>query len=143
MPVINLHRAVQEIRLSDEEDSPVFQLDLSDSAINEKTPLIAGCWAVYKNATDAYQEGKLTGAEYRARQASVYKQVIIALLGEEAFNAVYEYVRGVSDLPPEELTLAMTPLAEYLLMEYDAILTANRSKVIKEFVEGADGTDAL
>ena len=143
MPVVNLHKAVQLIQISEDEDAPVFKLDLSDKSVNEKASLVAGCWAVYQNTLKAFEEGKIDADEFRIRQAAIYKQVIVVMLGEEAFNTLYNFLKGPSDLPFEEITMTAAPLAEYLLGEFDAIFTINRSKVMRDFIGESDGTDAI
>lgn len=143
MPTLNIHKAVQEIRLDDSPESPVFKLDLTDSSINKKTPFIAGCYVVYQRVLDDLKESKITTEEAKVKLASIYKQIISAMLSTDAYEAIYQYIKGASDAEPEEVTLAMSPIVEYLLQEFDAILTMNRSKVVRQYLEDSDGTDAI
>lgn len=143
MPTLNVHKAIQEIRLDDSSESPVFTLDLTDSSMNEKTPIIAGCYVVYQRIMKDYESGDVDFELTKTKLASIYEQIIELMLGQEAYLEIFEYIRNGKDIEAAEITMAMAPVVEYLLQEFDAVLTANRSKVVQDFLEESNGAGAL
>lgn len=143
MPTINLTKVRQEIRLDDDPDSPVFILDLSDAAINQQSTRLAGCYILYERTMEALEKGEITPDEYHVQLAGIFKQVIVTMLGEDAYDTIYAYVADGTDLKPYEVTYAMTPVAKYLLEQFDQVISVNRTRTAERYLDGVDGTDAL
>lgn len=144
MPTLGMQKAVERIRLSDDPDSPEFIFDLSDSEMNKKAVNVAGCYVNYEKTMEDIEAGN-EPEKQKIRLGYIYKQMIIALLGEDAYKATYDYLRNGFNVPEEELTLAMAPLVGYLMAKFDNVLTVNHNKAVLKYLdrEDEDGADAL
>lgn len=133
--ILNLHKAVRKIRLDDSEDSPEFTLDLTDKAMTQKAPVIAGCAAVYSKVVDDMKVEGLTD-EISQRLMASYHVTIDAFLGDGAFNAITRWLADDENIPPEAMTAVYAPLMTYLYNEYNEIMTVNRNKAIGHYLAG-------
>lgn len=137
MPTIGLRKAIQEIRLNDEPDSPVYTLDLTDDAVNKKVPLLAGAYQVYKRLMEKMnEEGPIE--QHCAAVMSLYKYVINLMLGEGAYEEILAYVKNGHDVPDLKLTTTFLPLIAYLFETMTDVLTVNHNAAVIKYLEGED-----
>lgn len=131
--IINMHKAIREIRLDDSEDSPTFTLDLTDKGMQSKAVAISGCCAVYLNLVKKMKENGIT-EEISKQLLSVYRVAINVFLGEGSFDVISDWLVDSGSVAPEEMTAAYAPLIEYLFSEYEAVMTANRSSAVEKYL---------
>ena len=143
MTTLNMHKAIEKIRLNDEPDSPEFVLDLTDESINRKSVMLAGCYATYTATMNALANGA-DAVKAKLTLSAIYKQAVIVMLGEEAYKTILEYLRNGTNVREDELTLVMAPLVAYLFERFDDVLTMNQNKAVIKYLEGnADGADTV
>lgn len=133
---LNLKKAIEEIRLDDSPESPVYTLDFTDMGINGKADRMRGCLARFAAAQEAMAEGR------SGEVAEAFREVVECMLGEQAYAEIVDYV-GAGEVPPEDMTAVMLPLVVYLVDRYGDVLTANDSKVVAQYMRDEVGNAAL
>ena len=109
---LNIKRAVEEIRLSNDADSPVFYLDMTDANM----PKIANEFEKYYRKFMVLQarinEENVDEVACAKEATKLLKQAITVLLGKEACDATLDYIKGGAKL------------ADYNVMSYLARVVA-------------------
>lgn len=139
--IVNMHKAVRKVRLSEDPDSPEFLLDLTDRSINRNAPVLAGASTIYLK-TIAEMKEKGSTEETSRRLISCYGVMIDTLLGEGAFAKITEWLVDEGDVAPEAMTAVYAPIIEYLYSEFNMVITANKSKGVEKYLEWMAQRDA-
>ena len=134
--VMNLHRPIQRIALDDSPDSPVFTLDLTDKGMSDKAVIISGCCQVYLETAKQMKTVGLTD-EVAHDMAYTYRIIIDTMLGEGSFDVITDWLSDGNDVEPEQMIAIYSPLVEYLLGEYDSVLTANKNLAAQRYLNDA------
>lgn len=134
--IVNLKRAIQEIKLDDSPDSPVYTLDLTDSRIANNVKRFKGMLKELggiKKALDALKKSDEIPLDLRKRIAACYKDIITETLGEKAYKEILEYVGG-ENVKAEEVTTALSPLIIYLTGEINEAVRGNNEGAFRKYL---------
>ena len=104
---LNIKRAVEEIRLSDDADSPVFYLDMNDIEMARKYNEMQK-----KQRKFEVLQGKLAEANGEEDQlvpiakecATLLKDIITVCLGADACKQIVNYIKGDRRIPDYKIT---------------------------------------
>ena len=136
--VIGLRKAVQEIALDDSPDSPVYKMELTDTALGKSAKRIKDILGrvekVQKKIEEA--EGQELPEKVKVAVAEIYKTVIAGCLGDEAYKQIVEYVGG-EGAKAKDLSTLLTPLVVYLCGELSAVMQAHSAAVQSKYVDAA------
>lgn len=124
MAVLNIPKRRHSIRLDDSADSPEFVFDLSDDAFDRLRPVFTGAYIVMLG----YAEGE---GVPKADLAKAYESVISESLGDDALEAIEEYV-GVDSA--EEATIYLAPVVKYLFELYSDVDRINRQMLAEKYL---------
>lgn len=125
---LNLKKAVEEIRLDDSPESPVYTLDFTDMGITGKSERMRECLAGF-----AELQGKPIDQGSAKVIADAYREVITVMLGEDAYGEIVDYVGG-GTTAPEKMNVVLMPLVLWLLDQYNDIVTVNDSRVVQRYL---------
>lgn len=114
---LNIKRAVEEIRLSDSEDSPVFYFDMTDTEMPKKFNQIMN----KKKKYDALQ-AKIKACKDDAKVIPLAKEcakeikgIITICLGEEACKEIVQYIKNGQKLADYKVVSYLAVVATALL----------------------------
>jgi len=138
MTVLNIKKARQEIRLTDEPDSPVYVLDLTDSALDGKLEELSSMLGELDRLRRALNEADENDSALIGLIAGFYRSVVAILLSEEAYDEIIAYVAG-EHAQASDVNIVMTPLISYLLEQVGDALTANGDELIESRFSGRSG----
>lgn len=128
MKVLGLTKAYETIRLDESPDSPEYAIDLSDAAIGAKEQVLGAALADYERILAEGDREELT---------ALYRSVIVAMMGEEAYRDIVAYVGG-GVFGAEQVNLMLTPLVLYLLELFSAAVSANYAAAAAKYLRGGD-----
>lgn len=130
--VIGLRKAVQEIKLDDSPDSPVYKLDLTDKSVIRKGKAVYSEFQKNKDALARVEEGSEAQEDIDA-MAHVWRSVIESTLGKKAYQEIFDYVTDGQDIEINDALLLITPVVMYLLQELEAVVTANNNSAVLKY----------
>ena len=136
MTIIGLKRAVEEIRLDESPDSPVYRLDLTDIGIAEKAAKLRANVRRYQDLQARLEAGVADEADMDAlleELAGVYEVLISLMLGHEAYEEIVAYAANGADIEAKDMNIVLTPLVLYLYEKYNEVLTANNNAAIAKY----------
>lgn len=146
--VIGLSKARQRIRLSDEPDSPEFVLDLTSTALGKNLTAMVGLARRYVEISERREAAAEEGNEHAIvaalrDTAEVYRGIITIMLGKDAWEQVLAYVGDGEPIELEEASIAIAPLAGWLLNRFNEILGVTRRKAAAKYLEPTNDPDAI
>lgn len=130
---LGMKRAIVRIPLCDDEDSPVFTLDMRDESVGKKAAVLYEKYLEMKPELEAVENGSKEEGNIEAVIA-LWKTIIDSMLGDGAFDATVAFIADGEDVKPSEMILLISPLVYYLLEQMEDILTANRSAAFEKYV---------
>ena len=134
--IVNLKRAIQEIKLDDSPDSPVYILDLTDSKIASNVKRFKGMLEELggiKNDLDNLKKRDEIPLGIRKRIAACYEDIITETLGSKAYKEILEYAGG-KNVKAEEVTTALSPLIIYLTGEINEAVRGNNEGAFRKYL---------
>lgn len=131
--VLHLKKAVEEIRLDDSPDSPVYKLDLTDKEVVKNGKKVHADYLKYADVLKRVEDGSESPDDLKV-MGDLFESVITTCLGKKAFSEILDYVRdGDEDIPRDDLLLLMTPVVLYLLERINDVTTANNSEAVLKY----------
>ena len=131
---LKMKQAVQWVSL-DGEGSPSYKLDMTDEGINRTAPILAATYRTYEQAV-----AKLRAGEKGAAKAvsDCYRAVIETMLGKDAYKEITAWCANGEEIPAEQMNSVLSPLVIWLFEQFGGVLTANRMKAAKKYLDGTD-----
>ena len=136
MAIIGLKKAIEEIRLDDSPDSPVYHLNLTDIGVAEKASKLRANVRLYQDLQARLAAGVADEGDMDAlleELAGVYEALISLMLGSEAYAEIVAYASGGHDVEPKEMNIVLTPLVLYLFEKYNEVVTANNNAAMLKY----------
>lgn len=114
---LNIKRAIEEIRLSDSEDSPVFYLDMTDAEMPKKFNLLMAKKRKYDTLQDKIKACKDDAKVIPLAKecAKEIKGIITICLGEDACNEIVRYIKNGQKIADYKIASYLAVVATALL----------------------------
>ena len=114
---LNIKRAVEEIRLSDSEDSPVFYLDMTDTEMPKKFNLLMAKKRKYDLLQDKIKACKDDAKVIPLAKecAKEIKGIITICLGEDACKEIVRYIKNGQKIADYKIATYLAVVATALL----------------------------
>lgn len=110
---LKIKRAVEEIRLGDEPDAPVFYLDLSDSRmvgmVNDLDKLRRRVGVAQGKLAEAKEQDDII--EGLKTLAKICREIIALLLGKKAEKQIIAYIKGGQNMADYEVATSIALVA--------------------------------
>lgn len=137
METLSIHRAVEEIRLSDAPDAPVARMSMDAASINEAAQKIATMQKQFAELKAKIAKGEVSDKDAK-RIAKVYRDVLDACLGQTQRLAIYKWLKGVAHIPDAEVNHLISPLVVWCQQNVlDAVMPHVQAEAFAELDNAA------
>ena len=137
METLSIHRAVEEIRLSDAPDAPVARMSMDAASINEAARGIAAMQKQFAELKAKIAKGEVSDKDAK-RIAKVYRDVLDVCLGQSQRRAIYKWIKGGKRIPDEDINHLISPLVVWCQQNIlDAVMPKVQAEAFAELTSNA------